>query len=84
MSIYEYDEEAHMQMLQEDSYEEGQKAGAAKTLVNLVTSAMQKLKGTEADACDFLEIPEADYCAAKKLLEEQQSAAALRSQAEAI
>lgn len=79
MSIYEYNEEAHMRMLQEDSYaeglEEGHKEGlaegqklAAKTLVNLVTSTMKKIKGTETDACHFLEIQEADYLAAKKLL----------------
>ena len=58
MSIFEYNQEAHMECVRKEGYEDGIEVGKANAILASLQSLMQNLKLTPIQAMDALDIPQ--------------------------
>lgn len=55
MSIYEYDEEGHMQVIREESFNKGFNSGVDSTLISIITKKVIKGKSLDTIADELEE-----------------------------
>ena len=68
MSVFEYDEEGHMDIVREEGREEGKREGHVEERLNIMKNVMNNLGKSADEAMDIIGVKEAEREELKKML----------------